>query len=73
MVMKLKFKVDNPCWFKIVASSVSSLDPCQSPLIQVKAIYLTDNLSPGELNPSLEIEVDPKAPPRVAIKMEPMP
>eukprot|EP00536_Pseudo-nitzschia_multiseries_P013337 jgi/Psemu1/34825/gm1.34825_g len=74
MVLKLKFKVDNPCWVKanidptpypvqIVASPVSSLNPYQSPSIQVKTISLIDPNLALELKSSLQIKVNPNAPP----------
>eukprot|EP00536_Pseudo-nitzschia_multiseries_P011617 jgi/Psemu1/29482/gm1.29482_g len=59
MVMKLKLKDDNPCWFKLSR---------ESPPIQVKAISLVDpNFLSLEVEPSLEIKVDPNAPPPAAM------
>eukprot|EP00536_Pseudo-nitzschia_multiseries_P013929 jgi/Psemu1/36897/gm1.36897_g len=70
MVMKLRFKVGNPCW-----SPASSLDPRQSPTIEVRAISIIDPTSCQVkwVEPSLETNIDPNAPTPVAIKEEPMP
>eukprot|EP00536_Pseudo-nitzschia_multiseries_P018175 jgi/Psemu1/54434/gm1.54434_g len=76
MVMKLRFKVDNPCLVEVdidpspypvqvVESPVSSLDPRQSPTIKARAISIIDPISCQVkwVEPSLQIEINPNAPP----------